>query len=225
MTQGLFETDVIPTPAGELRITFLGHASLVFSFAGKIVHVDPYGQVADYTRQPKADLVLVTHEHGDHLDTSALAVIRSGRTAVIINQASLPQVPDGIVMHNGDAREEAGFAIKAVPAYNLVHKRGDGKPFHPQGVGNGYVITFGGKKVYVAGDTENIPEMKDLRGIDIAFLPVNLPYTMTPEMAADAARMFNPAILYPYHFGSTDISRLTDLLKDEPIEVRVRELA
>ena len=115
--------------------------------------------------------------------------------------------------------------VEAVPAYNLEHKRPDGKPFHPKGEGNGYVLTFGGKRVYVAGDTENIPEMEALRDIDIAFLPMNLPYTMTPEMVAAAARAFKPKVLYPYHYGDTDPQKLVDLLKDLPaVEVRVRDL-
>ncbi|NLL15247.1 MAG: hypothetical protein GX267_17755 [Fibrobacter sp.] len=115
--------------------------------------------------------------------------------------------------------------MNAVPAYNIVHKRDNGQPFHPKGEGNGYIITIKGKKIYIAGDTENIPEMKQFKGIDITFLPVNLPYTMTPEMAADAARAVRPKIFYPYHYGDTEISRLTELLKnDKDIEVRVRDM-
>jgi L-ascorbate metabolism protein UlaG (beta-lactamase superfamily) len=115
--------------------------------------------------------------------------------------------------------------IEAVPAYNIVHERSSGLPFHPKGNGNGYVITFGDKRVYVAGDTENTPEMKKLKDIDIAFLPMNLPYTMTPEMVADAAKAFRPKILYPYHFGNTDTSELVRLLEgEEGIEVRIRDM-
>jgi L-ascorbate metabolism protein UlaG (beta-lactamase superfamily) len=118
-----------------------------------------------------------------------------------------------------------GLQIEAVPTYNLVHKRNTGEPFHPKGVGNGYVVTFWDKRVYVAGDTENIPEMKQLKNIDIAFLPMNLPYTMTPEMVADAAKSFSPKILYPYHTGETDTSKLVNLLKVSPgIEVRIRKM-
>jgi L-ascorbate metabolism protein UlaG (beta-lactamase superfamily) len=128
-------------------------------------------------------------------------------------------------MKNGEMKTEDGLQIEAVPAYNLVHLRPGGEPFHPKGDGNGYIITFGGKRVYVAGDTENTPEMKALKNIDIAFLPMNLPYTMKPEMVGDAARAFKPKILYPYHYGSTDTGRLVDLLKDSPeIEVRIRKL-
>jgi L-ascorbate metabolism protein UlaG (beta-lactamase superfamily) len=115
--------------------------------------------------------------------------------------------------------------IEAVPAYNVVHVRSAGNPFHPKGEGNGYVLTLGDKRVYVAGDTEDIPEMKTLKKIEVAFLPMNLPYTMTPEMAADAARMFRPKILYPYHYGQTDPQLLVALLKpDKDIEVRIRNL-
>ena len=114
---------------------------------------------------------------------------------------------------------------RQVLAYNIVHKRDTGQPFHPKGVGNGYIITFGDKRVYVAGDTENVPEMKGLKSIDIAFLPMNLPYTMTPEMVADAAKAFKPKILYPYHFGETDTSKVVSLLKGTPeIEVRIRNM-
>lgn len=220
-----YQTDMIDTPAGDLRITFLGHGTLMLVFGGKTIHVDPYGKVADYAVLPKADLVLVTHEHGDHLDLTALAQIRTDATEVIINEAAREKVAYGIVMRNGEARGVQGVSIEAVPAYNLVHKRENGQPFHPKGAGNGYILTLGGVKVYIAGDTENIPEMKHLQGIDVAFLPMNLPYTMTPEMAADAARSFKPAILYPYHFGSTNTNLLVDLLKGEPIDVRIRKMA
>ena len=128
-------------------------------------------------------------------------------------------------MKNGDVESVGGLTIEAVPAYNLVHMRSEGVPYHPKGIGNGYVITFGDKRVYVAGDTENIPEMKNLKNIDYAFLPMNLPYTMTPEMVADAAKAFKPTVLYPYHFGDTDTARLVALMKDTPeVEVRVRNM-
>ena len=128
-------------------------------------------------------------------------------------------------MKNGDVQTVNGLKIDAIPAYNLVHKRDNGQPFHQKGVGNGYIITFGDKRVYVAGDTENTPEMKSLREIDCAFLPMNLPYTMTPEMVADAAKAFRPKILYPYHFGNTDTSKLLKLLQDQKeIEVRIRNM-
>ena len=217
--------DTIKTSACDLVVTFVGHGTLVFQLAGKVIHVDPWSRLADYATLPKADLVLITHEHGDHLDPAALAAIRKEGTRVVVSQSCAGKVAGAEVMKNGDVREEAGFRVEAVPAYNIAHLRGPGQPYHPQGNGNGYVITFGDTRVYVAGDTENTPEMKALKGIDIAFLPMNLPYTMTPEMVADAARAFRPRILYPYHYGETDPQALVRLLAGEKdIEVRVREL-
>ncbi|MFH1980327.1 MAG: MBL fold metallo-hydrolase [Pseudomonadota bacterium] len=220
-----FEVDVFATSAGNLRITFIGHGSLMFAFDGKVIHVDPYGKLADYGALPKADLVLITHEHGDHLDADALSKVRTAETVVVANATAADKLDGAVVMHNGDVQTLKGLKIEAVPAYNLVHRRDNGQPFHPTGAGNGYVVTFGGKRVYIAGDTENIPEMKTLKGIDVAFLPMNLPYTMTPEMVADAARAFRPAVLYPYHTGDTDPATLTDLLGAEKgIAVRVRQM-
>ena len=223
--QDAMEKDVIETEAGGLEITFIGHGSLMMAFGGKVIHVDPYAGAADYAKLPKADLVLLTHGHPDHLDPAALRSVRSAGTAVLLPQACAGKVAGGTVMTNGDVRTVLGIRVEAVPAYNLVHKRDDGRLFHPKGEGNGYVLTFGGKRVYVAGDTENTPEMKALERIDIAFLPMNLPYTMTPEMVADAAGAFKPKVLYPYHYGDTDPARLVDLLKGAPgIEVRVRRM-
>jgi len=225
LAQEKFETDIIKTTAGDLKITFVGHGTLMFNFGGKVIHVDPYSNLADYDTLPKANLILLTHEHTDHLDLKALNTIRTGKTVVVLTEACGKQVQGGIVMMNGEVNTWEGLKVEAVPAYNIVHKRDTGQPFHPKGIGNGYIITFGDKRVYVAGDTENIPEMKGLKNIDIAFLPMNLPYTMTPEMVADAARVFKPKILYPYHFGETDTSKLISLLKGVPeIEVRIRKM-
>jgi len=221
-----YESDLIRTSAGDLKITFLGHGSLLFNFDGKVIYVDPFSQVADYAQLPKADLILLTHDHRDHLDPQALAHVRTDRTRLVLTAACDRQVGGGMVMHNGDVQTADGILVEAVPAYNLVHMRDNGEPFHPKGIGNGYVLTFGDLRVYVAGDTENIPEMKKLRNIDIAFLPMNLPYTMTPEMVADAAMAFRPKILYPYHFGGTDTSRIEELMAEAPnTEVRIREMA
>jgi L-ascorbate metabolism protein UlaG (beta-lactamase superfamily) len=221
-----FETDIFYTSAGDLKITFLGHGSLLLALAGKYIYVDPFGKVADYTKLPKADLVLITHEHFDHLDPQALAALRSEKTVLVVTPACAEQVPGGIVMKNGESGTAAGIPIEAVPAYNLVHKRPDGQPFHPKGAGNGYILTMGDLRLYIAGDTENIPEMKSLQNISVAFLPMNLPYTMTPEMVAEAARTFKPKVLYPYHFGDTDTAKLVKLLENEPgIEVRIRRMA
>jgi L-ascorbate metabolism protein UlaG (beta-lactamase superfamily) len=220
-----FETDVIDTSGGKLQITFIGHGTILFAFGGKVIHVDPYGKLADYSKLPKGDVVLVTHEHSDHLDLKVLELVRGEKTVVVSNEACAKQIKDATVMHNGDVKTIEGLKIEAVPAYNLVHMRSEGQPYHPKGVGNGYVITFGDKRVYVAGDTENVPEMKELKDIDVAFLPMNLPYTMTPEMVADAAKSFKPKILYPYHYGDTDTNKIVELLKaDKGIEVRIRKM-
>jgi L-ascorbate metabolism protein UlaG (beta-lactamase superfamily) len=231
-TMQKFEEDTIKTSAGDLKITFIGHATLIFTFNGKVIHVDPVSREADYAQMPKADLILLTHEHGDHFDTKVIKTLQKEGTKLVLTKACAEKVAGGIIMQNGDVRTVDGLRIEAVPAYNIVHKRPSGEPFHPQGQGNGYIITFGDKRVYVAGDTENTPEMKRLRNIDVAFLPMNLPYTMTPEMVADAAKAFEPKVLYPYHYGQTDPSTLVNLLKDSPqdalrqkkIEVRIRKM-
>jgi L-ascorbate metabolism protein UlaG (beta-lactamase superfamily) len=224
--QSRFESDVIETGAGDLTLTFLGHGTLMFTFLGDTIHVDPYSGVADYAQLPEADLVLITHGHRDHLDPDALKEIRTDDTQVILPPSCAERIEGGTVMENGDVLSVENLIIEAVPAYNMVHKRDSGEPFHPRGEGNGYVLTFGDTRVYVAADTENIPEMKDLEEIDIAFLPMNLPYTMDPQMAADAAQAFRPKILYPYHFGDTDTDELKALLSDEDdIEVRIRDMA
>ena len=222
-----FEKDSFKTDQGTLEITFIGHGTLMFSFEGKTIQVDPWSRLADYSMLPEADLILVTHEHGDHLDLEALHTCRKPGTEIVYTELCSQKVSSGILMRNGDSRVVKGIQIEAVPAYNIRHKRSNGTPFHPKGDGNGYVLTFGDNslRVYVAGDTENIPEMADLKNIDIAFLPMNLPYTMTPEMAAEAAKIIKPEILYPYHFGETDTGKLVELLKDEKdIEVRIRKL-
>jgi L-ascorbate metabolism protein UlaG (beta-lactamase superfamily) len=225
MIEKIYASDVMTTSLGDLKITFLGHGSLMFTLGDKIIHIDPYGKVADYSSLPKADLILITHEHHDHLDLDALNEIRTNRTKIVMTESCVSEVKGGIVMKNGDERIVDGLHIRAIPAYNLVHRRENGQPYHPKGVGNGYILTFGDKRIYIAGDTEDIPEMKEVRDIDVAFLPMNLPYTMTPEMVANAARSFHPRILYPYHYGQSDTSRLKELLKGEDIEIRIRELA
>lgn len=220
-----FDKDIIKTGGGDLVITFLGHGTLMFTFNKEVIYVDPFSRVADFSTLPKADLILLTHHHGDHMDLAAIKLIRQEKTVIIGTQKCVPQVEGCIVMKNGDEKTVTGLKIDAVPAYNILQKRENGEPFHVKGEGNGYILTFGDKRVYVAGDTENIPEMKGLKDIAVAFLPMNLPYTMTPEMTAEAAKVFRPAILYPYHYTDTDTSRLVELLKNEKdIEVRIRRL-
>ena len=216
--------DILPTKMGDLKIVFVGHASLVFECAGKVIQIDPVSAEGDYAKLPKADLVLITHDHSDHLDPAAVALVRKEGTKIIVSRSCAGRIPGSEVLANGEKAQVLGFTIEAVPAYNLVHKRPDGNPFHPKGNGNGYVIGFGDERVYVAGDTEPIPEMKALRGVDIAFLPVNLPYTMDLDMAAEAVRMIRPKIFYPYHYGSSDIKKLAVSLKDlKDVEVRIRK--
>jgi L-ascorbate metabolism protein UlaG (beta-lactamase superfamily) len=224
-THGQFETDIISTTSGDLAITFLGHGSLAIAFNGLHIYVDPFGKVADYSSLPKADLVLVTHEHFDHLDPQALASIRTEKTLLVLTEMCAQQIKGGIIMRNGESGTVAGIPIQAVPAYNLVHLRPSGDPFHPKGSGNGYLLTFGDIRLYIAGDTEDIPEMKMLDSVDIAFLPMNLPYTMTPEMVVEAVKSFRPRILYPYHFGETETQELVNLMRAEKgIEVRIRKM-
>jgi L-ascorbate metabolism protein UlaG (beta-lactamase superfamily) len=217
--EGSLEKDIIKTSAGDLEISFIGHASLIFKFGGKIIHIDPVAKEADYTKLPKADLILITHDHFDHLDTTVLKILRTGNTTVFLTKKCSGTVTGGTVMNNGDVKTFMNIKIEAVPAYNIVNKQ-----FHPKGDGNGYVLTFGGKRVYIAGDSENTPEMKALKNIDVAFLPMNLPYTMTPEMVADSAKAFKPKVLYPYHYSDTDTSKLVKLLQDSGIEVRIRKM-
>jgi len=221
------QTDVYETNKGELKIQFVKHGSIFFEYNGKVIHVDPVSRMGDYETYPKADLILITHHHSDHLDQNAIELLKKEHTKIVLTQKCKEMseyLTDVIVMKNGDVLSINELEITAVPAYNIKHKRENGDPYHIKGEGNGYVIKFDDKKVYVAGDTENIPEMKALQNIDIAFLPMNLPYTMTPEMVADAAGMFKPKILYPYHYGDTDTSKLVELLKDEDIEVRIKKM-
>ncbi|MCK9212264.1 MAG: MBL fold metallo-hydrolase [Ignavibacteriaceae bacterium] len=223
--QNNFQTDIIKTSAGDLKITFIGHASLIFEFKNMIIHIDPVSKYADYSKLPKADLILITHEHYDHLDSKAIELIKKDGTKLFCNEVSLPTAAGGSVLKNGETVSYKGIKISAVPAYNIVNKRENGEAFHPKGIGNGYVLTFANVKIYIAGDTENISEMKNLKGIDFAFLPMNLPYTMTPAMIADAVKLFNPKILYPYHTGNTDVNELVKLLKNKKdCEVRIRKM-
>ena len=219
-----FEEDVFATSAGELKITFFGHGSLMFTINGKALHIDPYSAVADYSVLPKADAVFITHEHQDHLDKAAIEHIATAETEIILNGKGAMLLGKGRVVKNGEFLEVLGIKVDVVPACNVVHKRENGEPFHPKEEHNGYVFTFGDMRVYVAGDTENIPEMKELKNIRVAFLPMNLPYTMTPEMVAGAALSFRPEVLYPYHFGETDTGKLTALLRNSGIDVRIRRM-
>lgn len=222
-----FESDVIKTSKGELEMFFIGHGSLMFKFNDLVIHIDPTMREADYSNLPDADLILVTHQHGDHLDMTAIRHILAGNTMVVMTQTCLEQLEDfnALTMDNGDDGTILGLELEALPAYNIKHLRSSGKAYHPKGEGNAYIIEFGDTRVLIGGDTENTPELKAAEEVDIAFLPMNLPYTMTPEMVADAARAIQPGILYPYHYGETDPEKLVKLLKgNKGIEVRIRNL-
>jgi len=221
-----FEVDEfspVQTGGAALKITFIGHASLSFAYEGYVIHVDPVAAQADYTTLPKADLILVTHEHSDHLDAKAIAASEKPGTAILLNESSRQKLGKGTTLAVGQKTDFHGIGIEAAPAYNLGALR---QAFHPKTrLDNGYILSFGKLRIYVAGDTEDIPDMLALKNIDIAFLPMNQPYTMTPAQVAHAAKSFQPKILYPYHFGKTDLSALKPLLADEKnIEVRYRKL-
>ena len=219
-----FETDTFTTKEGKkLEITFIKHASLMFLYDGHVIQVDPISAYADYTKFPKADIILITHEHYDHLDPKAIAAAEKEGTILVSNPSSYQQLQKGRVMKNGDREQLTPYLfLEAVPAYNTTPGR---DKFHPRGRDNGYILTLGGTRIYIAGDTEDIPEMQVLKNIDIAFLPVNQPYTMTVPQAVRAAKWIKPRILYPYHYGETPIRELQQQLKDElSIDVRIRQL-
>lgn len=212
------------TSGGPLVIRPLTHGSLLFEFRGKRYYVDPAGSFA-WGTLPKADVIFVTHEHPDHCSPETIAQIRQPETIIAANAASAAKIPGAQTLKNGDRKRFLDIAVQAVPSYNLVRTQPNGQFYHPKGRDNGYVLRFGDKRVYVAGDTEATPEMKALRRIDVAFLPINLPYTMPPSEAAAAARAFKPRILYPYHQGRSDPAELQRLLAGEKgIEVRVLKL-
>lgn len=223
-SQDIPDYDKITTSAGIVEMHFIGHGSLMFKVNGFIIYIDPVRSSGSYDFLPKADIILVTHEHSDHLDVKLIDDLKKQGTLLLCNENSLSKVSWAMAMKAGDRQEFNNIIIEAMPAYNIVNERAPGQPFHPKGAGVGYLLTIGGKRFYIAGDTENTTEMKALKNIDVAFLPMNLPYTMTPEMVADAARAFKPKILYPYHFGETNTDEIIKLLKDTNITVRIRNL-
>lgn len=217
--------DTFTTPGGKtVEIQPLIHASIRIVYDGKEIEVDPVGTLGDrhtdYAGMPKADIILVTHEHHDHLDPEAIKTLSKPDTVVIANPNSAAILGYGDVMRNGDRMNLGdGIEIEAVPAYNTS---ADKQQFHPKGRDNGYILTLDGLRIYIAGDTEPIPEMKELGDIDIAFMPCNLPYTMTPEQLIEAAKAVHPKVLYPYHFGTTDLSSVAPALEPLGIDVRIR---
>jgi L-ascorbate metabolism protein UlaG (beta-lactamase superfamily) len=216
------DKDIIKTNLGDLAVRYVGHASLILEFQGKVIHVDPVGREGDYATLPKADLILVSHEHSDHFDPAAIALIAKPGTAIILTEACFEKLGKGIVLKNGDRTTVQGIEVEAVPAYNIVSMRSPGVPFHPRGRGNGYILTLAGSRIYLAGDTEATPELKGLKDIAVAFLPVMTPYTMSAEMAAEAVRAFRPRIVYPYHSNDDTLAQVVPLLKAIPgVEVRL----
>jgi L-ascorbate metabolism protein UlaG (beta-lactamase superfamily) len=215
------------TSAGVLKITPIQHGSLAIEAGGQVIEVDPavsgFAPVApDFSKVPKADLVLITDIHEDHLDKANLTKVRKTGTTLIIPGAASSTVPDGVVMKNGETKKVGVWTIEAVPMYNMKRGPGPGQFFHDKGRGNGYIVTYGGLRIYIAGDTEGIPEMRTLKNIDVAFVPMILPYTMPPDEAADAVKAFHPKVVYPYHYGESDLKVFENALKGSGIDVRIR---
>lgn len=217
------ETDVFTTPDGKLvKLHALLHASICIEHDGRVIYVDPVtqlrGRTVDYSALPKADIILVTHEHPDHYDTAALRQLITDKAQLIMNPRCVELYGSGTAMKNGDKQPLAGGgALMAVPAYNTTPEH---LQFHPKGRDNGYILTLDNLRIYIAGDTEDIPEMADLDDLDIAFLPCNKPFTMTPEQLVHAATLVNPKVLFPYHYGETDVTTIPDRLP--AIDVRIR---
>ncbi len=220
-----YVTDTFTTPNGKkVVITAIKHASLRIQFDGLEIQVDPVGAkcapATDYSAFPKADIILVTHEHFDHFDRDAIAALSKDGTEVFVNQNVRRMLGFGEALANGDSQKlDNGIALDAVPAYNTTPGR---DKFHPKGRDNGYVLTLDGLRIYIAGDTEDIPEMADIKDIDIAFLPCNQPYTMTPEQVAQASRTIKPKVLFRYHYSETPVQKVVDLLAGSGIDVRIR---
>jgi len=207
---------------GEIIVTPIMHASLQLEFGGKVIHVDPTS-AGDYTKAKPADLILVTDIHGDHLDPAAISRIRKPGAPVVAPAAAAPKIENATVLANGESKSVAGFGLEAVPMYNLKRGPSEGQLFHTKGRGNGYILTLGSKRVYIAGDTECTPEMRALKNIDIAFMPMNLPYTMPPSEAAECVKAFKPKVVYPYHYRGQKPEEFKAALAAEPIEVRLLE--
>ena len=214
--------DEFKTSAGVLKITPIHHASLMISAGGQVVQIDPTPANL-YDGMPAADLILITDIHGDHMDPAAIAKVKKPSTVILAPAAVAKTVTDAIVLQNGKSTTVGRWGVEAVPMYNLKRGPAAGQLYHEKGRGNGYVITYGGLRIYIAGDTENIPEMRALKNIDVAFVPMNLPFTMTPEEAAEAVKAFHPKVVYPYHYRGSDLKVFQKALEGTGIEVRLRD--
>lgn len=220
------KVDEFTTQSGKkITITCIKHASIEINYNGVEIQVDPVGHwlkpETDYATFPKANIILVTHEHKDHFDRAAIHEIRTPATSIYVNQAVFGHFKNGLVMQNGETRKYAAdITIEAVPAYNTTPEN---LQFHPKGRDNGYVLTLDGFRIYIAGDTENIPEMANLKDIDVAFLPCNQPYTMTVEQCVNAAKIIKPKVLFPYHYNDTPVHKISMQLAGSGIDVRIRD--
>ena len=219
------QTDEFTTKSGKkVRFTCIKHASIQINYNGMEIQVDPVGKgmkpETDYSQFPKADIILVTHEHHDHFDSDAIAQLRTASTKIYLNPAVHKMFGSGKALKNGDKVKIANdITIEAVPAYNTTPGR---EKIHPKGRDNGYILTLDGMRIYIAGDTEDIPEMANIKDISIAFLPCNQPYTMTIDQAANAAKIIKPKVLFPYHYNDTPVNKLIPLLSREGIKVLIR---
>ena len=222
--QQTFEVDEFKTKSGKtVKFHALVHASIRIEYNGKEIEIDPVRKLGnktiDYAAMPKADFVFVTHEHGDHFDKEAIKILSREGTQLIMNKRCADMYGPCGVLANGQSAQFGDISVDAVPAYNISEGR---TQFHPKGRDNGYILTIDGLRIYIAGDTEDIPEMKDVKNIDIAFLPCNQPYTMTTEQLVRAAKVIKPKVLFPYHYGQTDVSGIASQLKGTGIDVRIR---
>jgi len=220
----VFEKDSFQNKNGMLYISFIGHGTLMIEYNNKVIHIDPWSKLADYKQLSKADIVLITHHHPDHLDATALNEIKKTNTVIVGTSKCKESFSELMPVKNGESAQFGEIYLYVVPAYNIIHQRPDHTPYHPKGEGNGYVLDIDSIRIYIAGDTENIPEMKSLKKIDIAFLPCNLPYTMTIDMFANAVNMIKPRIVYPYHYGETNLNELIEKLKTSETEVQIRKM-
>jgi L-ascorbate metabolism protein UlaG (beta-lactamase superfamily) len=216
------QTQIFETAAGPVKITPLTHASTLIEAGGKTIYLDPAKPVK-FGGLPKADLIVITDIHGDHMDPDSIKDVSKADTEIFSSAAVAKTVTTSKPIANGEKKSWQGWTIEAIPAYNLRRGPEPGKLFHDKGRGNGYVFTYGGKRFYFSGDTEGVPEMRALKNIDVAFVCMNLPYTMPPDEAADAVKAFHPKIVIPYHYRGSDLAVFQKGLDGTGIEVRLLE--